>query len=146
MIVNFFLFCLYQQSLNEIINADLLKIHEWFKVNKLKVNHSKSNIIMISSKLNKLPVTIETYLNSTLIPQTTAVNYLGIIIDSDLKFHDYILLLEHKISRTIGILSKLCHFFYLKVLSQRILYSHPKSTHVRPDYLRLYLSILLQKT
>ena len=36
---------------------------------------------------------------------------MGITIDStDLKFHYHIVLLEHKISRTIGILSKLRHF------------------------------------
>ena len=34
-----------QQRLTEIINADLLKISEWFKANKLILNPSKSNII-----------------------------------------------------------------------------------------------------
>ena len=46
----------------------------------------------------------------TLIPQTSAANYLGITKDTDLKFHNHIVLLKHKISRTIGILSKLRHF------------------------------------
>ena len=96
--------------MTEIINADLLKISEWFKANKLTVNPSKSNIIIISSKLNQLPITVETYLNYTLIPQTSTANYLGITIDTDLKFHNHIILLEHKISQTTGILSKLRHF------------------------------------
>ena len=96
-----------QQSLTEIINADLLKISQWFKANKLTVNHAKSNIIIIPPKLNKPPATIGSYLDSTLIPQTLNVNYLGITIDADLKFHNHIFLLEDKISRTIEILSKL---------------------------------------
>ena len=37
-------------------------------------------------------------------------NYLEIIIDSDLIFHHHIFLLEHKTSKTVGLLSKLRHF------------------------------------
>ena len=70
-----------RNSLNEFINADLLKISKWFKTNKLTVNPYKSNIIIITPKLNKPPVTFEIYLNSTLISQTTTANYLGIIIN-----------------------------------------------------------------
>ena len=99
-----------QQRLTEIINADLQKISECFKANKITVNPSKSNIILIPPKLNQLPVTIKTYLNNTLISQTSAAIYLGITIDTDLKFHNHIVLLEHIILRTIGILSKLRHF------------------------------------
>ena len=69
------------QRLTEIINADLQKISEWFKANKLTVNPSKSNIIIIPPKLNQLPVTVKIYSNNTLIPQTSAANYLGITID-----------------------------------------------------------------
>ena len=69
-----------QQRFNEIINADLLKISEWFKANKLTVNPSKSNIIIIKPKLNKPLGTIEIYLKSTLILQTTIANYSRIVI------------------------------------------------------------------
>ena len=131
-----------QKRLPEIINADQQKISEWFKANKLTVNPSKSNIIIIPPKLNQLPVTIKTYLNNTLISQTSVANYLGITIDTDLKFHNHIVLLEHKISRTIGILSKLCHFFASKRPSQNILCPHAQSTYVWSTYLGLYFSFL----
>ena len=96
-----------QQNLTEIINADLLKISQWFKANKLTVNPAKSNIVIIARKLNKSLATIGICLDSTFVPQTLIVNYLRITIDADLKFYNHILLLEHKISRTMGILSKL---------------------------------------
>ena len=96
-----------QRNLIEIINANLLKISQWFKANKLTVNPAKPNIIIIPPKLTKSPATVESYLDSTLIPETLTVNYLVITISADLKFHNHILLLEHKISRMIGILSKL---------------------------------------
>ena len=76
---------------NEIINADLLKISEWFKANKLTVNPSKSNIIITTFKPNKPSITFEIFLNRTFILQTTIANYLGIITDSNLKFHHHIL-------------------------------------------------------
>ena len=130
--------------MTEIINADLQKISEWFKANKLTVNSSKSNINVIPPKLNQLPVTIKTYLNNTLIPQTSAANYLGITIDTDLKFHNHIVLLELKISRTIGILSKLRHFLPQSALL-KIYYVCPytQSTYVWSTYLGIYFSFLL---
>ena len=122
-----------QQRLTEIINADLQKISEWFKANKLTVNPSKSNIIIIPPKLNQLPITVEIYLNHTLIPQTLATNYLGITIDTDLKFHNHVVLLELKISRTIGILSKLRQFLpqsallkiYYALIDSQLMYGLP---------------------
>ena len=132
-----------QQRLTEIINADMLKISEWFKANKLTVNPSKSNIIFISSKLNQLPVTIETYLNNTLIPQTATANYLGITIGADLKFNNHIILLEHKISRTIGIFSKLRHFLpqsallkiYCALIHSQLTYGLPIWDSSSPSYI-----------
>ena len=133
-----------QQRLTEIINADLQKISEWFnKANKLTVNPSKSNIIIIPPKLNQLPVTIKTYLNNTLIPQTSAVNYLRITIDTDLKFHNHIVLFEHKISRTIGILSKLRHFLpqsallkiYYFLIHSQLMYGLPIWGSTFPSYI-----------
>ena len=131
-----------QQRLTEIINADLQKISEWFKANKLTINPSKSNIIIIPPKLNQLTVTIKTYLNNTLIPQTSAANYLGITIDTDLKFHNHIVLLEHKISRTIGILSKLRHFLpqsalfkiYYALIHSQLMYGLPIWGSTFPSY------------
>ena len=131
-----------QQRLTEIINADLQKISEWFKANKLTVNPSKSNIIIIPPKLNQLPVTIKTYLKNTLIPQTSATNYLGITIDTDLKFHNHIVLLVHKISRTIGILSKLRQFLpqsallkiYYALIHSQLMYGLPIWGSTFPSY------------
>ena len=138
-----------QQRLTEIINADLQKISKWLKANKLTVNPSKSNIIIIPSNLNQLPVTIKTYLNNTLISQTSAANYLGITIDTDLKFHNHIVLLEHKISRTIGILSKLRHFLpqstllkiYYALIHSQLMYGLPIWGSTFPSYINKLKSL-----
>ena len=136
--------------MTEIINADLQKISEGFKANKLTVNPSKSNIIIIPPKLNQLPLTIKTYLNNTLIPQTLAANYMGITIDStDLKFFYHIVLLEHKISRTIGILSKLRHFLpqsallkiYYALIHCQLLYGLPISGSTFSSYINKLKSL-----
>ena len=138
-----------QQRLTEIINADLQKISEWFKANKLTVNPSKSNIIIIPPKLNQLPVTIKTYFNNTLIPQTSAANYLGITIDTDLKFHNHMVLFEHKILRTIGILSKLRHFLaqsallkiYYALIHSQLMYGLPIWGSTFPSYINKLKSL-----
>ena len=135
--------------MTEIINADLQKISEWFKANKLIVNPSKSNIIIIPPKLNHLPVTIKTYLNNTLIPQTSAANYLGITINTDLKFRNYIVLIELKISRTIGMLSKLRQFLpqsallkiYYTLIHSQLMYGLPIWGSTFPSYINKLKSL-----
>ena len=106
-------------SLQRLINSELKKLDTWCCSNKLTVNPSKSNIILISPKLapnisgnHKMTVAgsvIETVSNS---------KYLGVIIDSKLSFYDHIKFLESKISRSIGLMSKLRLFLPRETLLQ----------------------------
>ena len=71
-----------------------MKLTQISKVQHLKLIKTNSqslqikNTLIIPSKLNKPPVTIKFYLNSTLISQTITENYLGITIDTELKFNN----------------------------------------------------------
>ena len=49
---------------------------------------------------------------------TTSAKYLGLIIDSNLNWKEHVYELSKKISRSIGVLSKLRHFVPTKILIQ----------------------------
>ena len=72
-------------------------------------------------------------LNSEMINTTETVRYSGIINDSKLKFQSHISLLEKKLARPVGILSKLSHFLTQEALLNLYyflsLYIHNCYTH-----------------
>ena len=65
---------------------------------------------MITLKLNKPPPTLDLSLNNSSILISNCAKYLGVTIDSLLKFDKHISSIEHKIARAVGFISKLLHF------------------------------------
>lgn len=121
-IFNFFLFAddtnlLYANKdlkmLETVVNAELRKVCEWLAVNKLTLNISKSNFIIFrpyQKALNFQPV-IKLFDNDTkhyiTLECKEYVKYLGIIIDYNLNWKHHINYITLKISKTVGIISKL---------------------------------------
>ena len=92
------------------INSELEKISNWVNANQLTINPEKTNILVIPPKLKSTHDKIVVNINSTPIKIVKEVKYLGIIVDNKLTFGPHIAHLESKLSRAIGILSKLKHF------------------------------------
>ena len=74
------------------------------------LNPTKSNYLIIPSKLRETTPQIYLYLNNIPLPTSKSVKYLDFYLDSQLNFHDHITATEHKISRAVGIMSKLKPF------------------------------------
>ena len=94
--------------LQGIINKELKNLNIWCCANKLTVNPSKSNVLVISPKLihdftEQLTVSYDTFQ----ICSVKSVKYLGVIIDNRINFYEHIKVLECKIARSVGILTKL---------------------------------------
>ena len=62
------------------------------------------------------PITLIVAINSTPIEVVKEAKYLGLVIDNKLTFGSHIEYLESKLSRAVGIISKLKHFFPSSVL------------------------------
>ena len=73
-------------SLTTIINKELQNLSIWFDSNKLIVNPSKSNFLIIPPKLNKPFPQTNVFLNNICIPQCMNIKYLGLTIDMNLNF------------------------------------------------------------
>ena len=110
------------KMLESVVNAELLNVVEWLTVNRLTLNIRKTNFMIFHPYQKRINHNIDIKIYDHRINKFVSldrkeyVKYLGVIIDSHLswKFHvDYVAM---KISRNIGIISKLRHIVPLKTL------------------------------
>ena len=129
-------------SQNDIINNELQEICNWFQANKLSVNASKTNYMVlgthhstrkfidINQDINILTdsessgsrdvekVKLKVKLDDVSLNRVSSTKFLGVIIDENLTWKNHIDAISKTISRNIGMLTKLKHF-----VPENILYS-----------------------
>lgn len=92
-------------QLQEIVNSELKKLVEWFKINKLSLNATKSNVMLFRNKhKKKIPTTVSIFIDSHKLDQVSCGKFLGVLIDEFLTWNNHILQIEKKMSRAVGIL------------------------------------------
>ena len=106
------------ESLEGLLNSDLHNVMLWATANRLTINPTKSQAIVISPKLNSSSPILKLMINSSNIAIADCVKYLGVYIDNKLNFREHINILESKVSRSVGILCKLKHYVPYKSLQQ----------------------------
>ena len=86
------------------IKSELQNLHQWCCVNKLSINPSKTNIIIIPPKQTNATI-LHLYLtsNGSAINIVDCANYLGVVIDNELNFKQHIKMTEGKVTRSVGI-------------------------------------------
>ena len=101
------------------INSELQNLHQWCCVNKLLFNPSKTNIIIIPPKQTNATIPhLHLTSNGSAINIVDSAKYLGVVIDNELKFKKHINIMEGKVACSVGILSKLKHFFPQNIMLQ----------------------------
>lgn len=99
--------CAEQSTSAVIINNELDKISCWFRNNRLTLNIKKTNFILFRTcsrqKLQNMKITID----GIEIEEVTKTKFLGVVIDQTLTWRDHITLIKQKLSKNIGILSRL---------------------------------------
>jgi len=110
------------KNLEIVINNELLKLQDWFIANKLTINIKKSNYVLYTplskKRLDQINIRFFDCLNNQFInlENKKCVKYLGVLIDNELSWNSHIDFLSNKVSRVVGILSKLKHFLPKYVL------------------------------
>ena len=98
------------KKLNQHMNHDLKSLQIWLRANKISLNAKKTQLIIFRSP----KIHIKKHLNFRICGQklqpTTHLKYLGIILDEHLNWKAHINTLSSKLSRSIGLLSKIRHF------------------------------------
>ena len=94
-------------NLQTEINLELIRLSDWGKSNKLKINSSKSQLLVISPKMNELETDFDVLLNGITVFLSNSVKYLRVTLDSKLTFESHIKILETNLSKVVSIIYKL---------------------------------------
>ena len=100
-----------------LINRELLEVSNWFKANKLSVNATKTNyMIMGTPKMTSMIDQTDIILDNTKLDRVTKTKFLGVIIDENLTWKNHIDGITKTISRNIGMINKLKFFVPERIL------------------------------
>ena len=106
-------------DLTSLINDEMIKISFWFQINKLAINLDKTNFIHFHPKKKLTPVNeIKIIINNVEINQKSSTKFLGIIIDQNLNWHEYMDILAHKMAKNLNILRHIKKYLNDKALAQ----------------------------
>ena len=114
------LFCSHKslQCLEAKVNVEFNNVNNWLCVNKLSLNIDKSNFVIFHPSQKKVQYPINLIINNKILEEKKYVKYLGIIMDCNINWKQHIHELSKKVSRSIGILSKLRHYVPQSILIQ----------------------------
>ena len=97
------------KKIQKQINIDLELISKWLNANKISLNAEKTELIIFRHPRKVFDYNLKIKINGKRLFESQSVKYLGIIIDSHLKWDYHIDTLAPKLSRAVGMLSKLRH-------------------------------------
>ena len=103
------------KTLEHNANSALTEVSEWLNTNKLSLNVEKSNYVIFHPPPKKAPSLKLSVIHKTL-KHKECLKYLGVLIDSKLTWKPYIREISKKISRSVGIISKIRHTANSEVL------------------------------
>ena len=103
------------QELESIYNKELSYVTDWLNANKLTLNVEKSNLVLFRST-KKTVETLNIKIKGEQIQEKDYTKYLGILIDNKLSWNCHIKHVNLKISKGIGILTKLRRYLSKSVL------------------------------
>ena len=93
-----------------------LRVNDWLNANKLILNALKSKALIIPPKTRQQAPNLEITIDSCQIFVVESVKYLGIYLDNKLTFGPHISYSQSKLSRLIGIISKIKYYVPDRVL------------------------------
>ena len=108
------------------VSHDLSSLSEWFKANKLSLNVSKTNYILIKNSNNTL-LNHSLKIGDEKIQQVNTAKFLGIMIDDKLNWNVHIKHCKNKLSSGLYALNSSKHILsheHLKSLYYTLIHSH----------------------
>ena len=93
-------------ELVNMMNAEMTKIVNWLRTNKLSLNLKKTHFIIFHKKRGKITLQNDLIIDDVVINRTNHTRFLGVMVDQHLTFESHVKYIKGKISRGIGILDK----------------------------------------
>ena len=124
------------KSLENTVNIELHNLHNWLTSNKLTLNTSKTNFLIFHPYQKRDTYHPNLYMfdneknRNVTLESKNYIKYLGVLIDKNLTWKYHINAVTAKISKTIGLISKLHHFIPRHIL----LYIYQTLIHPHLNY------------
>ena len=98
-------------DVNDCLNYDLNKVYTWLSVNKLTLNLTKTEFMLIASrqKLSNLSDCPSLTINNMTVEQVASTKSLGVCIDQTLNWESHIENICKKIASAIGAIKRIRH-------------------------------------
>ena len=103
-------------ELIDSINSEIPRLYEWTNANRLSLNLNKT-YAMLYSNLADSDLSLKIMFQGTAIKFKTHEEFLGMIIDSGLRFSEHIRFICNKLSKSAGILYRLREFVPQQILT-----------------------------
>ena len=113
------------KKMKKYLNLDLRNLSNWLSSNKISLNASKTELLIFR---HPKTYNLKVKLNGKLLRPSNYVKYLGMYIDSNLNWNFNTNVLASKLSRSIGMLSKIRHYVSAETL--RSIYFAIFSSHL----------------
>ena len=103
------------------LNCDLHCLEKWLHGNKLTINVTKTQAMIVGSRPNLKKITSNAsegpcfVIGDTIIDNVQSAKYLGVKLDQPLVWEEHITLLQAKISRSLGFPKYAKKFLPLKI-------------------------------
>ena len=120
------------KTLKKAVNAEVKLLYDWLITNKLTLNFTKTNYMLISN-INKLSVKDRKKFRVTIgkytIHEVEQTKYLGVILDNKLSWKEHIEYLITKLSQAAGVIYKLRK--YLPYHAKMLIYDSLAASYLR---------------
>ena len=117
------------QTSDTLLNNELSKFSKWLDLNKLSLNVAKTKYMLFSPP-NKNITYPQLKINNRVIECVKEFDFLGVLLDANMKWHSHVNKISKKISKAIGIIGRIKN--YMPVNTLRILYFALVNSHL--DY------------
>jgi hypothetical protein len=101
-------------ELEHVVNVELSKLSVWFKANNLSLNAKKTNFILFGCKNISTPLKL--ILDGAILEQVAYTKFLGVFMDQKLNWNQHINYITGKISRGLGMISRVSRFMPFNVM------------------------------
>jgi len=97
------------ETLQQIVNNELILVNKWFLANRLTLNIDKTNIILFRSHRKPSPREFALEMAGTPLLRVESARFLGVTVDSHLSWREHINFIAKKLAKNIGILYRVSH-------------------------------------
>ena len=98
------------KKLKKYINKDLKFLCKWLQANLISLNTKKTELVIFKHPKKEMNYNMKIKLNGKKLYPSDYVKYLGVLIDSHLKYSHHMISLNNKLARAQGMLKKIRHY------------------------------------